>query len=67
MSDVAMRKTSESVGEMAVRVGELEVYSSASCLLGIHESHVHSFSIVDLAPTFFVDLKASPFVHHSGV
>ncbi|CAM9506461.1 unnamed protein product [Ectocarpus fasciculatus] len=58
MSDVAMKKLRANDGEIAIRTGEREVYRSASSLLGIQESRVHSFAIADLAPMYSVDLKA---------
>lgn len=59
MSEVAVRKTNDSDGEIAVRTGEREFYRSASSPLGIHESRVHGFTIMDHPPTFSVDLKVS--------
>lgn len=59
MSDVTMKKLRENDGEMTIRAGEREVYRSPSSLLGSQESRVHSFAIVDLPPTYSVDLKAS--------
>lgn len=59
MSEVAVRGTSDSDGEIAVRTGEREIYRSASIPLGIHESRVHGFAIVDQPPTYSVDLKVS--------
>lgn len=57
ISDVALKKVCENDGEMAIRIGGREVYRSASRLLGIQESRVHSFTIVNHPPIFSVDLK----------
>lgn len=45
--------------EIAVRSGEHEVYRSTNNLLEIQETRVHSFTVVDVAPTYSIDLKAS--------
>lgn len=58
MSDVTTKKLRENDGELTIRAGEREVYRSPSSLLGSQESRVHSFTVVDLPPTYSVNLKA---------
>ena len=59
MSEVTIGGCSASDGEMAVRIGEREVYRSVNSPLGIHESRVHEFTIADQPPTYSVDVKVT--------
>lgn len=61
MSDVGIHGPCEDHEAMAVRVGEREVYRSAKRLLKPQESCTHTFSVIDLPPTYSVDLKESRF------
>lgn len=60
MSDIDIKTKSENDGELAIRIGEREIYRSASSLLGNQESRVHSFAIVNIPPIFSIDLKVGP-------
>lgn len=59
ISDVALKKVCDNDGDMAIRIGGREIYRSASRLLGIQESRVHGFAVVNHPPIFSVDLKVS--------
>lgn len=63
MSDVTTKTLRESDGEITIRAGEREVYRSTSSLLRSQESRVHSFAIVDLPPTYSVNIKVSRASH----
>lgn len=63
ISDVALKNVCRNDGEMAIRIGGREVYRSKSRLLGIQESRVHSFAIVNHPPIFPVDLKVGEAAH----
>lgn len=59
LSDVGVHGPCEDHEAMAVHVGEREVYRSAKRLLKPQESCTHTFSVINLPPTYSVNLKES--------
>lgn len=60
MSDVGMEeRCCDPHGEAVVRIGERQIYSSATALLQPQESGAHRFSIVDIDPVYSTDLQVS--------
>lgn len=61
VSDIGLKgRRCDHGGEIAIRTGEREVYSSTGNILNRQETRSHKFSILDVCPTYSVDLKASP-------
>lgn len=66
MSEVGVNQSGENDGEVAIRVGEREIYRAESTPIRIQESRAHKFEIVNTSPTYCIDLKASRAANRYG-